>query len=187
MMYTGLWMIMADNKIKKPLLKSQSGQALFELIIFIPFLIFLYTIYSTVGDSISASINQQKAVRGYFYSLIMGNSYLNNPLELAELSNTSIKSVGFSALGWREKGNQATTQSYAPCFKFSSLIKNNSTEDCDSKDRDEEGVSRFIRVFTFYGVCGPVYSEIELGGRKFNWINPSNQSNLNKCSLGVSP
>ena len=179
-------MTMVDNKIKKSL-KNQRGQALFELIIFIPFLIFLYTIYSTVGDSISASINQQKAVRGYFYSLIMGNSYLNTPLELEEFSKASIQSVGFSALGWREKGNVNGTNSIAPCFKFSSLIKNNSTEDCDSKDRDEEGVSRFIRLFTFYGVCGPVYSEMDVGGTKFNWINPSNQSDPDKCSLGVTP
>ena len=177
---------MVDRKIKKSL-KNQSGQALFELIIFIPFLIFLYTIYSTTGDSISASINQQKAVRGYFYSLIMGNSYLNNPLELAAFSNSSTKSVGFSALGWREKGNAEGTNAFAPCFKFSSLIKNNSNEECDSKDRDEEGVSRFIRVFTFYGVCGPVYSEMELEGIKFYFINPSNQSSPDKCSLGLSP
>ena len=177
---------MVDKKINKSL-KNENGQALFELIIFIPFLIFLYTIYSTTGDSISASINQQKAVRGYFYSLIMGNSYLNNPLEIAEFTKFSVKSIGFSALGWREKGNAEGSNAFAPCFKFSSLIKNNSTEECDSKDRDEEGVSRYIRVFTYYGVCGPVYSEIELGGTKFNWINPSNQSNPDKCSLGKSP
>lgn len=177
---------MVDKKITKSL-KNQSGQALFELVIFIPFLIFLYTIYSTTGDSISASINQQKAVRGYFYSLIMGNSYLNNPLELAEFSGNSIKSVGFAAVGWREKGKADGSTAFAPCFKFSSLIKNNSSEECDSKERDEEGMSRFIRVFTFYGICGPVYSEIEPGGIKFNWINPSNQSSAEKCSLGTSP
>ena len=177
---------MVDKKITKPL-KNQSGQALFELVIFIPFLIFLYTIYSTTGDAISASINQQKAVRGYFYSLIMGNSYLNNPLELAEFSRFSVKSVGFSSLGWREKGNADGTTAFAPCFKFSSLLKNNSTEECDSKERDEEGMSRFIRVFTYYGVCGPVYSEIEPGGIKFNWFYPSNQSSPQKCSLGTSP
>ena len=177
---------MVDKKIFKSL-KNQNGQALFELIIFIPFLIFLYTIYSTTGDSISASINQQKAVRGYFYSLIMGNSYLNNPLEIAEFAKTSVKSIGFSGLGWREKGNAEGSDAFAPCFKFSSLIKNNSTEECDSSDRDEEGVSRFIRVFTYYGVCGPVYSEMELGGTKFHWINPSNQSNPDKCSLGQAP
>ena len=177
---------MEDKKILKPL-NNQNGQALFELIIFIPFLIFLYTIYSTVGDSISASINQQKAVRGYFYSLIMGNSYLNNPLELAAFSNSSIKSVGFAAIGWREKGNADGTSAFAPCFKFSSLIKNNSIEECDSNERDQEGVSRFIRVYTYYGVCGPVYSEMDVGGSKFHWINPSNQTDIFKCSLGTSP
>lgn len=177
---------MEDNKKFRPL-KNQSGQALFELIIFIPFLIFLYTIYSTTGDSISASINQQKAVRGYFYSLVMGNSYLNNPLELAEFSRFSVKMVGFSALGWREKGNANGTTAFAPCFKFSSLLKNTSAEECDSREREEEGMSRYIRVFTYYGVCGPVYSETDQGGQKFYWIHPSTQTDPFKCSLGNSP
>lgn len=178
---------MVDNK-KKKIVGNQSGQALFELIIFIPFLIFLYTIYSTAGDSISASINQQKAVRGYFYGLVMGNSYLNNPLELAEFTRFSVKTVGFSALGWREKGNANGTTAFAPCFKFSSILKNNNTnEECDSKEREEEGKSRFIRVFTFYGVCGPVYSEIDSGASKFYWIHPSAQSNSAYCSLMNSP
>jgi hypothetical protein len=47
---------------------NQEGQAVFELLIFLPFLLFLYTIYYTAGNAINGSINQQKAVRGYFYS-----------------------------------------------------------------------------------------------------------------------
>lgn len=176
---------MVDNKKLKPL-KNQSGQALFELIIFIPFLIFLYTIYSTTGDSISASINQQKSVRGYFYSLVMGNSYLNNPLELAEFARFNVTLVGFSALGWREKGNANGTTAFAPCFKFSSLLKNNSSEECDSKEREDEGMSRYIRVFTYYGVCGPVYTAPVGEGSLKHWINPSTQSDPYKCSLGAS-
>jgi hypothetical protein len=176
---------MVDKKKFRPL-QNQSGQALFELIIFIPFLIFLYTIYSTTGDAISGSINQQKAVRGYFYSLIMGNSYLNTPLDLAEFaSKTSVTRVGFSALGWREKGNADGTNAFAPCFKFSSLLKNNANEECDSKEREEEGKSRYIRVFTYYGVCGPVYTTPPTGDLK-HWIDPSNQTDPSKCSLGTS-
>lgn len=177
---------MVDKNIIK-LLENQKGQALFELIVFIPFLIFLYMVYSTTGDAISGSINQQKAVRGYFYSIVMGNSYLNNSLELVKFSKLSIKSVGFAGLGWREKGNSSGNTAFAPCFKFFSLGKSQSTEECDSSDRDDEGASRFVRLFTYYGVCGPVYSEIDSGGVKFNWINPSNQGYSSKCSLGLSP
>ena len=171
-------------------LKDEKGQAIFELIIFLPFLLFLYMIYSTAGDSISASINQQKAVRGYFYSLVRGNSYVNNLSELDQFAGRSVLMVGFSALGWREKSDNGPNGAYAPCFKFSSLLKNDSTEECDDKSRNQDadgnGVTHFIRVFTFYGVCGPVYSATQAGGRNFYEMIPSAQTDPLKCALGNS-
>lgn len=161
------------------------------MIIFIPFLIFLYTIYSTSGNSISASINQQKAVRGYFYSLTKGNSYLNTLDDLEKFRNRSIKMVGFSGIGWREKSKNSGDQSFGPCFKFSSMLKNGSTEECDDSTRetDDDGVpsSRIIRIFTYYGVCGPVYSETsDPNAPAFFLIHPSLQSSINNCALGSS-
>lgn len=173
-------------------LKNEKGQALFELVIFLPFLLFLYMIYSTAGDSISASINQQKAVRGYFYSLVRGNSYLNTMADLEELESFNVRMVGFSALGWREKGDKSGRSAYAPCFKFSSLLKNGSTEACDDdareKDADGNGVSHFVRIFTFYGVCGPVYSATKdpKSGKPFYEIIPSAQTDPRKCALGAA-
>ncbi|MGZ3807859.1 MAG: hypothetical protein ACXVCE_07220, partial [Bacteriovorax sp.] len=135
---------------------DQKGQAIFEMILFLPFLLFLYTIYYTAGNAISGSINQQKAVRGYFYTLVKGNSYINNFNELRSLKDKNVKKVGFNAIGWNERIDSGpSSNSYAPCFKFSSLLKNNSTEECEGSEREEEGSSRFIRLFTFYGVCGP--------------------------------
>lgn len=165
---------------------NQKGQAIFELIIFIPFLIFLYSIYYTVGNSISASINQQKAVRGYFYALTRGNSYLNTMVDLEELSGSAIQSVGFSAIGWREK-SESGRNAFAPCFKFSSILKNDSSEECDDSNREEEGSSRYIRIFTFYGVCGPVYSEKTDAVGKFFEIEPMVQSNPMNCSISNAP
>ena len=170
------------------ILKNQKGQAIFELLIFIPFLIFLYSIYYTVGNSISASINQQKAVRGYFYSLIKGNSYLNTFKDLEDFSNGGIKTVGFSAVGWRESELTGKKASIAPCFKFSSLLKNNSSEECESGERPEEQSSRFIRIFTFYGVCGPVYVETPGGATGISYVIPNSvQSVWNLCSLSTEP
>lgn len=167
-------------------LSNQKGQALFELIIFLPFLIFLYSIYYTVGSSISASINQQKAVRGYFYSLVKGNSYVNNMTELEELSGYNIKMIGFSSVGWREKSNNGK-QAYAPCFTFSSILKNSEAEDCFSSDREEGSKTRNIRVFTFYGVCGPVYAETDEPNGKFYEIIPGLQSHPFSCALSNDP
>lgn len=172
----------------KTILKNQKGQAIFELIIFLPFLIFLYTIYSTTGNAINGSINQQKAVRGYFYGLLRGNSYINTTTDLDEFSEKAISVVGFSALGWREKSASGGQRSFAPCFKFSSLLKNDSSEECDSKERDEDNdgqpISRYVRVFTFYGICGPVYNKISDGGAgNYYDINPAQQNNPGNCIL----
>lgn len=152
-------MTMADEmKLKVDCKKflNQKGQAIFEMILFLPFLLFLYTIYYTAGNAISSSINQQKAVRGYFYTLIKGNSYLVTTNELRNQRNNGIGRVGFNGIGWADsmKGQK---NPIAPCFKFSSLLKNGSTEECESPVREEPSSSRFIRLYTYYGVCGPTY------------------------------
>lgn len=178
---------MVDNSKKYSVIKNQKGQAVFELIIFIPFLIFLYTIFYTSGNSISGSINQQKAVRGYFYSLVKGNSYINNYAEVLELSNNhTMKMIGFSSLGWREKSVAGGRGAIAPCFDFSSILKNNTSETCEGSERDGVNSSRYVRTFTFYGVCGPVYTETsDITGKAFD-INPSYQSNPFNCALSSS-
>lgn len=179
------------NKEKnKSVLSNEKGQAVFELIIFLPFLVFLYTVYSTAGNSINGSINQQKAVRGYFYSLLKGNSYVNSMADLEEFSQKSISTVGFSALGWREKSASGQRDSFAPCFKFSSILKNDSNEECDSDSRegdDGEKLSRYVRVFTFYGICGPVYTKTtDPGAGNFYETYPAMQNAPNSCILSNS-
>jgi hypothetical protein len=142
-------------------LLNQKGQAIFEMIIFLPFLIFLYTIFYTVGNSISGSINQQKAVRGYFYQLVKGNSYVLSTIDLDSLNGKSIDSAGFFAIGWAEKKDGgADGTPFGNCFKFGSLLRNGSSETCeDPSTSDQPGLkSSFVRIFTMYGVCGPVFT-----------------------------
>lgn len=177
-------MIMVDKinlkSIKRKHL-NQNGQAVFEMILFIPFLLFLYTIYYTIGNSISGSINQQKAVRGYFYSLVKGNSYIVNLNDLKGHKQKSVNRVGFNAIGWNEKLDNEV--SIAPCFKFSSVLKNSTTEECESDQRDEERSSRYIRLFTFYGVCGPHYlaTQDKVDGKDFFDIDPHYQGISESC------
>ncbi len=141
----------------KKIINNKSGQAIFEMIIFLPFLIFFYTIFYTVGNSISASINQQKAVRAYFFQLVKGNSYIVPGIDLrTSFAQESMKKVGFYAIGWNEtmKGDTPVSN----CFKFNSMLKNNSKEECDSKNRTPPESSKIIRAFTVFGVCGPIFS-----------------------------
>jgi len=83
---------------------DQKGQSVFEFIIFVPFLVFLFTIFYTCGSAINGSINQQKAVRGYFYSLVKGNSYVIGTQDLDIYKSKSMSQVGFFAIGWSEHG-----------------------------------------------------------------------------------
>jgi hypothetical protein len=161
---------------------NQKGQALFEMILFLPFLMFLYTIYYTAGNAISGSINQQKAVRGYFYTLVKGNSYIVTLNELKSFRDGTgnITNVGFNSVGWDE--HLVNQNPIAPCFKFLSLLKNNSEEVCEEK-QTEEGQSRFIRLFTYYGVCGATYTQ-NAQDREFFDIDPRNQASQSSCTLG---
>jgi hypothetical protein len=166
-----------EDKLKKRNELNQSGQAIFEFIIFIPFLVFLYMMFYTIGSSISGSINQQKAVRGYFYSLVKNNSYILSKKELDELRSQAIKKAGFFSIGWAERIE--TRSQYANCFQFSSMIKGSNEEECDDSKRETEGSSMFIRMFTAYGVCGGIF--IDQNG-VFNY-NPMIQSDAFGCSL----
>lgn len=173
----------------KIFLRNQKGQAVFEMVLFLPFLVILYSIFYTVGNSVSGSINQQKAVRGYFYHLVKNNSYINTFRDIKDFENSaSLKMVGFGAIGWREKSSGGEKDAFAPCFSFISMIRGGADEDCDSKDRPTEGSSNFIRVFTFYGVCGPVYSAPGSGSSPspLYEINPSFQNSASLCALSKS-
>lgn len=167
---------------------DQKGQAIFEFIIFLPFMIFLYSIFYTAGNSINGSINQQKAVRGYYYNLLQGNSYINTYEDLRSLSSESgIRRVGFFAIGWREKEGAIPASSLAPCFSFASFLKEKSDEVCEDTTReidDKSGYSKskFIRLFTFYGICGPVYFHV---GNDYFDIRYNAQNSIGMCSTGM--
>ena len=170
---------MVDKKRVPLKLLDQKGQALFEMILFLPFLFFLVTIYYNCGNAINGSINQQKATRGYFYALIRNNAFLNSQLDLDILATGGLKKIGFNAIGWREHGEN--DEAYAPCFKFSSILNSNSSEQCNGRSPDAaEGSSRYIRVYTFYGVCGAYYVVSNPAGVPYQ-LMPNMQADPGNC------
>jgi len=149
---------MAADKRIATIFKDQEGQAIFEVLVFLPLLIFLYTILFNVGNSINVSINQQKVTRRYFYYLIKGNSYLPSQADLQSFKDGYV-SVGMSVIGFKDKtdGGAATGSPLAPCFKFNSFLTGSTDETCEEATEEERATS-FIRVFTAYGICGETYS-----------------------------
>jgi len=144
---------MAANKKQKDS-KDEKGQALFELIVFLPLMIFMLTIIYTVGNSINASINQVKATRRYFYYLAKGNSRLPDKSDLKEFFQTGMESVSMSSVAWRE--SEENKLSYGACYKINTLFGTDSDDDC-KKPQIEDQKTQYIRIFTAYGICGEDY------------------------------
>lgn len=133
--------------------KREEGQALFEMIAFLPVLILLYTIMFHTGNSINVSINQNKTTRRYFYYLAKGNSLLPIQSELMAYTNGFVR-LGISMVGYAEKRTGETPM--GSCFKFNSFFVGDDGETCeDSKKGAQE--TAFVRVFTTYGICGENY------------------------------
>ncbi|WP_127715139.1 TadE/TadG family type IV pilus assembly protein [Halobacteriovorax sp. HLS] len=137
------------------LLGDEKGQAIFEFVIFLPFLIFIYTAFINISSAINGSINQQKATRGYFYRVLLHDSKAPNRHTMETLASAGRNVLGPVSLGWRVK-SEGDTKSYGACYKFLGFFGNGSDEECD-ESRSGENDSNFIKVFTFYGVCGNTY------------------------------
>lgn len=144
--------MMMDVNLAK--INDQSGQALIELIIFLPMMFILYGLVSGFAQSINGSINQQKVTRAYFYYRIQNNSYIPKPDEGS--SHTSWNNFGMFFIGWKDyfTGSDIPVM---PCYSVTVPLKgSNGSEKCDEKYTTT--TSKWIRVGTVYGICGATYA-----------------------------
>lgn len=172
--------------LKQPkFLGNEDGQALFEFVVFLPLVLVLSGLLIVTGNSINASINQQKATRGYFYFYIQNNSRLPNKKDLENWHGSiGLNNIGHFSLGWSEKLASGSTP-FTTCFKYNALfgdIKDDET--CDEPDLEEAATS-YIRPATAYGVCSESYSSSIDGDSELRvaWL-PLNgaQSKLSICA-----
>ncbi len=147
--------------------KDQKGQALIELIVFLPLMFTVYAVISGFANAINGSINQQKVVRGYFYFRTQNNSMIPKPIE----DHAQYQRFGADFLGWKEffGGNE---QPMAPCYKVSIPVRAGNSDSC--ANQYSEPSSLYMRVGTAYGVCGGTY------------INVSNNISLLPDSRGLT-
>lgn len=141
--------------------RQEDGQAIFELLIFLPFLIFMLTSLHSIGNAINGSINQQKSTRGYFYFGHRGDSKLPTNPKLINHSILTVRTFGFAAIGWREKpgAGAGSDTSFATCYQITTPLGKQSNATCD-EPKISESTAEFIRVYTFYGVCSADYSKM---------------------------
>lgn len=164
------------------ILAEQKGQAVFELIIFLPLLLLILTLMVTISNSINASINQQKVTRGYFYYTLRGNSLGLTRMDIVDYQdNFGMTNVGMSVIGWRrsdpEHGNE---ENFAPCFKFNSIFTSEATDqDCDFPSVSS-GITPIVRVYTAYGICSETFSA---DTQPRLTVNHLERHRIGRCSL----
>lgn len=134
---------------------EEKGQALFEFIIFLPFLMYMVTVLINSGNAINASINQQKATRGYAYHLLKGNSTVPTTEDLKIYRNAGASQSASYVIGYA--GGKSGENYYGSCYKFNKIPGANIPEET-CEDISGETITDFVRVFTFYGLCGETYT-----------------------------
>lgn len=148
---------------------KQKGQALIELILFLPFMLMMYTVVVSLGDAIHGSINQQKAVRGYFYYRIQNSSQVTRPLRSNGVPGfTNWTVFGQFWVGWADylEGNSPVF----PCYRLNLPLAAASGDEC--AEPYTEPTTQFIRVGTVYGICGATMT-METGGNNLYVEGPT--------------
>ena len=151
-----------------------------EFLFFFPFLVLLLITMLKFASAINGSINQQKAVRSYFFHLIKNNSNLPNMRDLEEYGGKSLNVVRMSVLGWRNK-KDAADNSFAPCYEMPPFIGAGSSEKCEDR---ASNITRFIRVFTAFGVCSTNYRKPAAGNEYSYQFDYGNNPGENFCMIG---
>jgi len=165
--------------------KDQKGQAVLELLVFLPVFLFLFVIIYNIGNSINVAINQQKVTRRYFYYIQKGNSFLPGNNILRQWKDSF--RLGYSGLamtGYRDAF--IDDNPLAPCFKFPTFLSGSTDETCEEPS-EEEGETSFIRIMTGYGVCGETFRLSDEGFWTHEHSNgegvQNKRSDTTSCSL----
>jgi hypothetical protein len=146
---------MVVRKIKfLKLIKNEKGQSIIEFVIFLPFLLMMYTVSMSLANAINGSINQQKVTRSYFYYLLQNNSTFPRPYrdDGAE-PYKAWQQFGMQIIGWTEK--LVSEDPVMTCYKFKLPLGKKKGDECEKAYRGT--TTQFIKIGTVYGVCGATY------------------------------
>jgi len=145
---------------------NQRGQALIELIVFLPLMFALYSMISGFAGAINGSINQQKATRAYFYYRVQNNPFVPKP----DIDNTheTWQEFGMFFVGWMD--DMQSDNPIAPCYRITIPMANNGNEQCSGPYSSE--TTQLIRVGTAYGICGATFAKATAGSGHKVYILP---------------
>lgn len=141
---------MVVREEKEKFIMDERGQAFFEMIMFVPFMLFLFTLIVTFGNSVNGAINQNKITRGFFYATTRNNSYGMTFSTLSSLQGRGVGNAGLHVIGYRDTAEGENP--FGACYRINRFFGGRKEEECKDPIRGAEE-SSYIRVFTFYGVC----------------------------------
>ncbi|MDH5580579.1 MAG: hypothetical protein OEY33_01615 [Bdellovibrionales bacterium] len=168
-------------KKRKIDLSDESGQAIFEFIVFIPFYLVFLVVFLTVAGAVNGSINQQKSTRGYFFYSVKNDSTVPFKKDLEELGKNGISMVGSYSFGWQRSARGATP--IAPCYKIPSILGDSVEEECEDPMNSGTREAKYVRVFTTFGVCSSSYTLNQADG-SFLWDSLAGNSRISSsCTL----
>ncbi len=113
----------------------------------------LYFIVLGLGNSINGSINQQKVTRAYLFARIKNNPYV--PQKSSH--EPSWSRFGMEMTGFRI--NEFVAGSESPEGACYSTPLAGGSDDIDCAENYKDIATKFIRVFTVYGLCGQTYQQ----------------------------
>lgn len=141
---------------------DQRGQALIELIIFLPLIFTLYGLIGGFANAINGSINQQKITRSYFYFRAQNSSTMPKPSGLENYQ--TLKRYGMFFIGWSNTPVEGSSNPEAPCYQISFPVEGAASDKCENTYN--KATTQFIRVGTVYGTCGNTY--VTIGNKAMN-------------------
>ena len=137
--------------------RNQNGQALIELIIFLPLMFMFYSMIGGFANAINGSINQQKITRAYFYYRVQNNSTLPKPDK--EKTYRNWKTFGMYIIGWKDYFAAGGESPVAPCYELKLPTGRGTSDKCE--EAYPQATTQLIRVQTVYGVCGATYEKFD--------------------------
>lgn len=143
-----------DVKNLFEIIENEEGQSVIEFVIFLPFLLMMYTATMSIANAINGSLNQQKVTRAYFYYTLQNNSTFPRPYRDGGSQPYNYwTQFGMQIMGWTEK--LVNEEPVMTCYKFKIPLGTAKGDSCEKSYRTT--TTQYIRVGTVYGACGTTY------------------------------
>lgn len=174
-----------DVELKKDKILNSKGQALVEFMLFLPFVLMMYSVTLSISNALNGAINQQKITRGMFYYRAMHNSSMPKPRRDDTPLYPKFRVFGQQILGWSEKlqGGADGGNPLKACYKFRIPLGNGDFEaSCEEAYRNR--ITQFIKLGTVYGICAETH-ETQSGRvlKALHGSNPLQVIRSDACSL----